>query len=263
MEISKQSRGAKSIQAVQTWQINVSLQVKSDSPTGGTFGQDHKTLYTTTVSATTTNGLDDTGKVGADLLNLLLGISWSETNTQTDQTQVTYDNQTTTTLSTDVTADTTIQDSSGIKADFIILQDAIFQGLAIQDSDMNYNCPISSAQMLAQPVPPDLAGIPVVNTGSVRPRTSAYIHKTRYGWTLIEPRKPTPTALNAPPKRISQSNSPKTALPTPAPAKGVPINARQALERLRLYPPGQQLIERATKQLTSSATDGSSTPNSR
>lgn len=131
---------------------NAILTVKSDFPTNGTFAQDKKTQYQSSVTAVTSNTLDLSGTIPGGILSDLLGITWSDSSTDTNTTTLSYDNLSQQTLATDIVADTTIQDTSGIMADFIVLQDSVFQGLAVQDSDMNNACP-SGPVAITPPIP--------------------------------------------------------------------------------------------------------------
>jgi hypothetical protein len=230
---------------------NAELQVKSDFPTQGTFGLDHKTQYSTSVTAATSTTLDLSGIIPAGLLNLVLGINFSDTSTMTNSTVLSYDYMSVGTLSTDIAADTTIQDTSGIKANFIILQDNVFQGLAVQDSDMTDSCPPTTSQRIAaMKIPPSIAGMPVVerdDSGAATP-TSPYVRKTGYSYVIVAPPAAGKTSVKPNVTRAAKQQIP-LSLPTPAAGRSISIDQQQALERLHAYAPGQRLVETAIKQL--------------
>lgn len=229
---------------------NTSLQVKSDFPTQGTYGQDKQTQYSSTVTADTTNSLDRTNSFADGVLKLLLGITYSDTTTTTNGVVLSYDNLSQTTLSTDITADTTIQDTSGIKANFIVLQDSIFQGLAVQDSDMTDSCPVTMAPRIAAvKIPSNLAGIPIVerDDAGAAPK-SPYVRKTEYGYVIVQPPLADKTSTKPNGIRSVKPRNPP-AVPTPSAGRSISIDQRQALERLHEYAPGQRLVDMAIKQL--------------
>ncbi|HEY4242776.1 MAG TPA: hypothetical protein VGM88_23335 [Kofleriaceae bacterium] len=124
--------------------------------------------------------------VGVTLL-LFLGLKYSDVQSST----ATFSNsvngsavqQAQTTYTGAAAASTTIQDSTGESVPVNVLQDSLFQGVAVQDTAMHFTDQ-------GAPVPQSLAIpagtlLPIVDVGQAAPATGGYVQKTRYGYVTV------------------------------------------------------------------------------
>jgi hypothetical protein len=97
------------------------------------------------ISAVQTSTSTTGGQASAALEDLFVKItgtfsgSWSYTKTTAHETAVTFTASNSQTLQSTTEASMTIQDSSGLTVPYNALQDTVFQGIAVQDTDMHYD----------------------------------------------------------------------------------------------------------------------------
>jgi len=116
--------------------------VSSSQTTQLVSGQSNGTQYTTKVIASQATTVDASTAASEKLESVLLTEtgkgSWGSGTTQVHNTVVSYTAQNSTNQQSQTQASTTIQDSSGTSVPVNIVQDSIFQGIAVQDTAMHY-----------------------------------------------------------------------------------------------------------------------------
>jgi hypothetical protein len=148
------------------------------------------------VTSTAANVLDI--KAGLDFFKILgVNLDFTQTSTTTNvfthvsaqslQTQLTFQNQAAVT--------TTIKDDFGGLVPVNVLQDSIFMGIAVQDTNMNLSCPKTQAQPRAMANVP-LPMVPVGKSHAVLRKNGTepevYVQQTGYGYVIV--RRPTNTS---------------------------------------------------------------------
>jgi hypothetical protein len=238
-----------------------SYNVKSDWQTQGEYGQETKLQSSETVNAIATTALDLSTTFTAGLLQQTLGIGFSDTDTSKNGTTLTYDTIDKVVLQTETVADTTIQDSSGIRFPEIVLQDSVFQGVAVQGSDMHYpvipriGClAASTVGSTINPVTfPHTGGLPIISGNNVGANQggAAYVHQTDFGYVIVRPpSNPAATIVEAKQKlvRAVRQSIQRPLTPSPPP-RSVFISRNEAIGRLRQSGLGQSMVERLIKPL--------------
>jgi len=172
---------------------NAFTTVSSTQQTQLMVGQTSQTQYTTkiTASESTNLGVSTTVTLLADETLKLVGSasgSWNSTTITGNTTGTMYSAQSSVSLQSQTQASTAIQDSSGIIVPVNILQDSIFQGIAVQDTDMNFSTsPVITPICCA--VPTGLfAKLPMVDWrdfASKRRKAPSYVVKSPFGYVIV------------------------------------------------------------------------------
>lgn len=198
-------------------QLNVSppsnpITYSNQEKTVTSAGQSNMTKQTVKVTSIGSNSLSVSGGVdfGLQLAGGVLGIgltgggshAWSTTTTDT-----TVDSQmlqSTVSATGQWAASTTIQDSGNEQSIPVnVLQDSIFMGVAVQDTNMHPGPSSGQTRPLVydKSIPPELEGLPIVpvghspailrKNGSTEPTT--YVQQTNYEYVIVV-KKPTNTS---------------------------------------------------------------------
>jgi len=231
----------------------------AQSTTNSTAGQDQKTQYTSKVTSIRSNSLGFTAGIAKFLgfLGINLGGSDAVTVTSSTTTTLSYETVTATTLSVQTAASTAINDGSGIAVNGNVYQDAVFQGLAVQDNDMHFAVPALSKGAVIGPglpcgaggvgacaqaiVPPSNKKLPVIKMGQpltptqLRQLAQPHVEQSSYASLIVEPpihaaSSAATTAAAAKPKAVSLR--PLNTPTPPAAAFSQPVDPNVALQSI-------------------------------
>jgi hypothetical protein len=133
---------------------NSSLTVSSKQTTQLVAGQNSSAVETVKITAARTTTLTAAQEASVYIPDLFLKLtgtatgSWSNQLIEGNSTQVSFSTQDSNTLQSQTTATTILQDTSGLGVPVNVLQDSIFQGIAVQDTDMHYQASGFAARRL-------------------------------------------------------------------------------------------------------------------
>jgi hypothetical protein len=205
-------------------QLDAGTTFQNSDKTTQTVGESNSSQLASKVTSAAVNSQDDS--IGVDILSMI-GINYKETNSSgTTVVATTTDSQTlqkSQTIAGTATESTTIQDSCSGTVPVNVVQDMIFSGIAVQDTNMHFlpsepkpspttqPCPSAAPAVTAKAeftqtvsgeafnpdkLVPEIAlpNLPVVpaaasrallrKTGSPEPET--YVRRTNYGYVIVK-----------------------------------------------------------------------------
>jgi hypothetical protein len=245
-------------------QLNVS---NTQAVTSGTQ-QNAQTSFTSKSTSTRTNSLAASASIPVvQGLTFTASGSYVTTNTTVQNATITYQAVTSVTATNSFTASTSVVDSAlnggSFHANVMVVQDLNFQGLAVQDSDMNWPQTVHLKKITNRQMPADLTNFPVVRpngstadlpkTGGIRPQK--YVRDSGYDWVVItEPSAQQKTAARTQAQALFTAASKRhiqRPLLKPAPASAIPMSADEAVKfvnRLPVPPASMQRFADALKR---------------
>jgi hypothetical protein len=224
---------------------NFPYSVTNQSTATGTSGQDNKVEFTSKATAAKSNSLSVDAAVDGILgwIGIKGAGSVSNSTTASNAVTLSYESINSNTVQQQSTVATTVADSSGAQADYNVLQDSIFQGIALQDTDMHFPSPgicwvVNGATFECNNS--GLNGHVAINSAinsigiaqSLGPKS--HIKSSKFG-KLITTDVASPDQIRSTALRLgrlkSQTHIP-IPVPPPAPAQVVPVSTQDALRIL-------------------------------
>ena len=205
----------------------------STKTTVSTLGQNSSEQYASKVTSTEGNSMDV--NIGASVALAALGISFTDKESSSTVTQrsqqvtTSYAATNAQTLQGQSQASTTVQDSSSVAVPVNVMQDSIFMGMAVQDTDMHYPVPPGFLLTTVGSRPPvaisgGTAGLPVIpaeqsaamlRTNGAAP--SAWLKQTWSGYLTVS-KQSDPASMQAVRDNYAKAARKHTARTVPPPA---------------------------------------------
>jgi hypothetical protein len=192
-------------------------------------------------------------------IDIVASLSSTTTQTSENTTTLSFDPSSSDSLEHDSAADTTVQDASGITVPAMVVQDLVFQGVAVQDTDMHFPVPPATPQlMLSNAIPASFESLPVVRPGfsraSVRQNRTLppkYVQQTGFGNLIVQQPSDT-SAILARLRQIRTEASGRRSLQPVAPQRpgaAVPVSKQQTLQMLLGLHSSDPLIQEMVRLL--------------
>ena len=200
------------------------LNVASSQTTQLVAGQSNSAQSTLKVTATQSTTVDAstqaTETVEGALITEAVKGSWASSTSQSQSTVVTYTTQDSASLQSQTQSATNIQDSSNMSVPVTVVQDSIFQGIAVQDTNMHYTK--FQHQLPLQPIkklPPQISTISHVawnDAVSSKRKEPMYILENPFGNVIVTNTKTHLEDID-PAERL-KSDASKRHFPRPVPS---------------------------------------------
>jgi hypothetical protein len=201
-----------------------------------------------------------TGSVILNTLNIGAGVSAGADGklTGVTTTQVTYNMTSSKTLQEQTEVSTMVQDMSGCTVGVNVLQDTIFQGIAVQQTGLE--CQPTQRRVglhtaVSLPAQPHVSppSLPVVEWNAPGPRPQAYIEHSPWGSVIVQNRKLTTAEVDTQIQKLraaaAKRHFARPVPPAPSSKAIAGVKAKEVLPVLKAIKNPSPAVQKAVKSL--------------
>jgi hypothetical protein len=227
-----------------------------------TAGTTQSSQFTTKLTAISENADSAamTGSVILNTLNIGAGVSAGADGklTGVTTTQVTYNMTSSKTLQEQTEVSTMVQDMSGCTVGVNVLQDTIFQGIAVQQTGLE--CQPTQRRVglhtaVSLPAQPHVSppSLPVVEWNAPGPRPQAYIEHSPWGSVIVQNRKLTTAEVDTQIQKLraaaAKRHFARPVPPAPSSKAIAGVKAKEVLPVLKAIKNPSPAVQKAVKSL--------------